>query len=49
MDSVSIVEVTERTRFCQQTDGWTDGRRETSIPSFNFVERGYNKFEIFKY
>ena len=36
MDPTSIVEDTERTRFCPQTDrrtdGQTDGRRETSIP-----------------
>ena len=42
MDPISIVEVTERTRFCPQTDGrtdgQTDGRRETSILPFNFVE-----------
>ena len=36
MDLASAVEVTERTRFCLQTDGW----RETSIPPFNFVELG---------
>ena len=38
MDPTSIVEATERTRFCPQmdgrTDGQTDGRRETSIPTF---------------
>ena len=46
MDPASIVEVTERTWFCPQTDGQTargtdgqiDRRRETSIPPFNFVE-----------
>ena len=36
MDPVSIVEDTERTRFCPQTDR----RGKTSIPPFNFVERG---------
>ena len=44
MDLVSIVEDTERTRFCPQMDRWTDG--ETSIPPFNFIEPGYkNTFE----
>ena len=38
MDLASIVEDTERTRFCPQT-----GRRtiKTSIPPFKFVEQGY--------
>ena len=48
MDLMSIVEDTERTRFCPQmdrrTDGlmdrWTDGQGETSIPRFNEVEVG---------
>ena len=44
MDPVSIVEDTERTWFCPQTNGRTDrqtnGQGETSIPPFNFVERG---------
>ena len=40
MDLTSIVEDTERTRFCPQTDGQTDGRRKTSIPPFNFVKAG---------
>ena len=40
MDPVSIVEVTERPRFCPQTDGQTDGRRETRFPPFNFIEVG---------
>ena len=31
MDLASIVEDTERTEFCPQTDGQTDGRRETNI------------------
>ena len=44
MDLTSIVENTEQTRFCPQTDGRKDGQGETSIPPFNFVEaRGYNK------
>ena len=38
MDPTSIVEDTERTRFCPQThgrtDGRTDGQGETSIPPF---------------
>ena len=42
MDLTSIVEDTERTRFCPQTDRWTDrqmdrrteGQGETSIPPF---------------
>ena len=35
MDPASIVEVTERTQLCPQTDGRTDGQmdgHETSIP-----------------
>ena len=40
MDPTSIVEDTERTRLCPQTDGKTGGQRETSIPPFNFVEAG---------
>ena len=40
MDPMSIVEDTERTRFCPQTDRRTDGQGETSIPPFNFVEAG---------
>ena len=35
----SPVEDTERTRFCPQTDRRTS-LGETSIPPFNFVERG---------
>ena len=46
MDLASIVEDTERTQFCPQTDRQTnrrtdrqtDGEGETSIPPFNFVE-----------
>ena len=38
MDPTSIVEDTERTPFCPQTDRRADGRAETSIPPFNFVE-----------
>ena len=40
MDPASIVEDTELTRFCPQTDRRTDGQGETSIPPFNFVEQG---------
>ena len=40
--STCIVEDTEQTGFCPQTDGQTDrrtdGRSETSTPPFNFVE-----------
>ena len=38
MDPMSIVDDTERTRFCPQTDRRTDGQGDTSIPPFNFVE-----------
>ena len=44
MDLTSIVEVTEQTLFCPQTDGGTDGRTDGRMtwnqytPSFNFVE-----------
>ena len=34
MDPMSIVEDTERTRFCPQMDRRTDGQGETSIPPF---------------
>ena len=43
MDPASIVEVTERTRFCPQMDGRTDRRRDDVkpvYPAFNFVEAG---------
>ena len=47
MDPASVVEDTEWTQFCPHADGktdrQTDGRRETSIPPFNFVEGGYEK------
>ena len=32
MDAASIVDDTQRARFCPQTDRWTDGQGETSIP-----------------
>ena len=52
MDLVSIVEDTEQTRFSPQTDRRTDGRTdrrrdrqdETSISSFNFIERRVKKY-----
>ena len=51
MDPMSIVEDTERTRFCPQTDRQTDGRTDGQTdgqtdkvipvyPPFNFVEAG---------
>ena len=43
MDPASIVEYTERTRFCPQTDRRTDGRSnkvKSLYPPFNFVEAG---------
>ena len=45
MDPMNIVEDTEWTRFCPQTDRWTDGRTDgqsdkvkPEYPLFNFVE-----------
>ena len=43
MHLTSIVEDTERTRFCPQMDRQTDGQGETSIPPFNFAEAGVLK------
>ena len=44
MDLASIVEDTEWTRLCPQTDGQTerqmDGQGETSIPPFNLIKWG---------
>ena len=43
IDPMSIVEDTERTRFCPQTDRRTDRQTDTVIPvypPFNFVEAG---------
>ena len=43
MDPMSIVEDTERTLFCPQTDRRTDGQTDKVIPvypPFNFVEAG---------
>ena len=43
MDPMSIVEDTERTRFCPQTDRQTDGQTDKVkpvYPPFNFVETG---------
>ena len=39
MDPMSIVEDTERTRFCPQTDGQTD-KVKPVYPLFNFIEAG---------
>ena len=47
MDPMSIVEDTEQTRFCPQTDRRTDGQGETSIPSFQLRwSGGYNEWHI---
>ena len=40
MDPMSIVEDTERTRFCPQMDRRTDGQGETSIPPFQLCWSG---------
>ena len=43
MDLMSIVEDTEQTRFCPQTDKRTDGQTDKVKPvyaPFNFVEAG---------
>ena len=42
MDPMSIVEDTERTRFCPQTDKRMDGRTRWNqyTPPFNFVDAG---------
>ena len=45
IDLACIVEVTERTRFCIQTDGQTDRHTRTDdmkpeYPPFNFIEAG---------
>ena len=43
MDPVSIVEDTERTWFCPQTDRRTDGQGDTSLPPFQLRwSGGYN-------
>ena len=39
MDPTSMVEDTERTRFCPQTDRRTDGQGETSIPTSTSLKR----------
>ena len=41
MDPTSIVEDSEQTRFCPQTDRQTD-KVKPVYPPFNFVEAGYN-------
>ena len=43
IDPTSIVEDRERTRFCPETDGWTDRRTDKVkpvYPPFNFIEAG---------
>ena len=40
MDPMSIVEDTEQTRFCPQTDRRTDGQGDTSIPLSTSLKRG---------
>ena len=42
MDPESIVKDTEQTLFTTngQTDRWTEGQGETSIPLINFIEQG---------
>ena len=43
MDPMSIVEDTERTRFCPQTDRRRDGQGDTSIPPYQLRwSGGYN-------
>ena len=45
MDPMSIVEDTERTRFCPQTDRRTDGQGDTSILPFQLRwSGGYNEY-----
>ena len=48
MDPASTVEDTERTRFCLQMDGRTDGQGETSIPPSTLL-RGYNNGDSYTY
>ena len=47
IDPMSIVEDTERTRFCPQTDRLTDGltRRNQYTPLSTSLKRGYNDAE----
>ena len=50
MDPASIVEVTERTRFCPQTDGQKDRWCETSIAPFQLRwSGGYNNMWLYSY
>ena len=43
IDPMSIIEDTERTRFCPQTDRRTDGQGDTSIPRYQLRwSGGYN-------
>ena len=37
MDPTSIVEVTERTRFCPQTDRQTDGRTDIQTDDMKLI------------
>ena len=47
IDPMSIVENTERTQFCPQTDRRTDGQGDTSIPPFQLRwSGGYNHCQI---
>ena len=46
MDPMSIVEDTEWTRFCPQTDRRTDGQGDTSIPPFQLRWSGGYNHEI---
>ena len=47
IDPMSIVEDTERIRFCRQTEGRTDGQGETSIPPFQLRwSGGYNQCNV---
>ena len=39
IDPASIVEDTERTRFCPQTDRWTDGQTDKVKPVYPFQLR----------
>ena len=49
MDPMSIVEDTERTRFCPQTDRRTDGQGNTSIPFQLWWSGGYKKYHDYTF